>query len=45
MRSPREIWTPARRSPRQLRNARAKLIGSVAILLLVLVVVLVAGLG
>ncbi len=44
-RSARDVWTPPGRSPRQRRNARAKLIGSVAILVLVLVVALLAGLS
>jgi hypothetical protein len=41
----RDLWTPPGRSSRQLRNARAKLIGSVTILVLVIVVALLAALG
>lgn len=40
--TPRQVWTPRGRTSRQLRNARVKVVGSVALLAALAVAVLVA---
>jgi hypothetical protein len=41
-RSLSDVWTPPNRSPRELRNARVKLVGGAVIVLGVVVAVLIA---